>query len=71
MYFCRFQVAFRACDTQPCKYGNCQNVGNTFTCQCHPGYTGMTCNTPMELCEDSTCGKGECFTLSNETFTCG
>ena len=33
------------CSSDPCLYGNCSDFKNSFSCTCHPGFTGHLCAT--------------------------
>ena len=33
------------CDSNPCKYGTCNDTVGSYTCRCHSGYTGSQCET--------------------------
>jgi hypothetical protein len=48
------QFILAPCDSNPCvNSGVCNVLGNTFTCKCPPGYTGVTCETNIRPCKFS------------------
>lgn len=49
------------CLSAPCHRGECIDGDNSFTCNCHPGYTGRVCQTQINECESNPCQfGGEC-----------
>lgn len=50
------------CRSFPCVHGNCTDHVNIYTCECHPGFTGVNCDTDINDCQ---CVHGNC-TLSND-----
>ena len=54
-----------------CKHGSCEDMVNTFTCHCHPGYTGIHCETNINECESMPCIHGNCSdNINNYTCEC-
>lgn len=46
-------------NNQPCKNGGlCTNTGESFTCQCPPGFIGEYCEKELDSCEHSPCHNG-------------
>ena len=66
------------CDKEaPCELGPCQNSGtcresgDTFTCDCAPGYTGDTCDHVKTLCHtQDTCHNQGLCTGNTTHYTC-
>ena len=63
----------------PCLGSPCQNEGtcmhsssgDSFTCSCHPAYTGPTCGIPTNPCALERCENGATCTNINETaYSC-
>lgn len=46
------------CLSAPCHRGECIDGDNSFTCNCHPGYTGRVCQTQINECESNPCQFG-------------
>jgi len=46
------------CQSSPCHRGICIDGDNSFTCQCHPGFTGYLCQTQINECESNPCQFG-------------
>ncbi len=47
------------CDFQPCEHGICERVSDMFyKCLCQPGFTGVNCHIPIQLCLNTTCLNG-------------
>ena len=44
----------------PCRNGgSCQYLSpGTFQCDCHPAWTGRTCDAPRDPCDSAACGSG-------------
>ena len=60
------------CDLSPCQNsGTCRESGDTFTCDCAPGYTGDTCGHEETLCHTrGPCrNQGRC-TGNSTHYTC-
>uniref|UniRef100_A0A8C9TA92 Notch receptor 2 n=1 Tax=Scleropages formosus TaxID=113540 RepID=A0A8C9TA92_SCLFO len=56
------------CDPKPCHHGVCRDGIAMYTCDCHPGYTGLICNTQINFddCASNPCVYGECQDGINE-----
>ncbi|CAF0904049.1 unnamed protein product, partial [Adineta ricciae] len=67
--YCEF---VSACGSNPCRRGTCQNKNETtFQCICHPGYTGTTCDTSLDVCDTNPCmNDGVCTNLGKGLFVC-
>ena len=37
-------IAINHCLTDPCGYGECENEGDGYECDCLPGFTGDNCH---------------------------
>ncbi len=49
------------CAPNPCvNGGTCQNDVEGFTCQCPPGFFGMTCEVDVDECLYEPCRHGVC-----------
>lgn len=46
------------CQSSPCHRGECIDGENSFTCNCHPGFTGYLCQTQINECESDPCQFG-------------
>ncbi|XP_041661948.1 L-selectin-like [Cheilinus undulatus] len=65
------------CYTASCKHDSCsehadcvETVGN-FTCKCHPGFTGSSCQEDVDECEEiaDPCGKhAECYNTEGSFY---
>lgn len=54
------------CQSSPCHRGECIDGENSFTCNCHPGFTGYLCQTQINECESDPCQYGgHCEDLIN------
>ncbi len=55
------------CASSPCQNGSsCLDQVNSFTCNCHPGYTGTLCNININECATLPCQNGAtCVDLIN------
>lgn len=52
------------------KGGHCLDSGNSLTCRCHPGFTGLRCETNIDDCASNPCqNAGTCVDGING-FTC-
>ncbi|CAM9757854.1 unnamed protein product [Chrysoparadoxa australica] len=58
------------CSPNPCQNGSCVASGASFTCQCLPGYTGVTCNTDIDDCTPNPCKNGAACIDGVNSFTC-
>ncbi|KAG5847511.1 hypothetical protein ANANG_G00126820 [Anguilla anguilla] len=43
------------CDPEPCHHGVCEDGIATYTCRCHPGYTGPKCEHVARKCDSGPC----------------
>uniref|UniRef100_A0A667X580 EGF-like domain-containing protein n=1 Tax=Myripristis murdjan TaxID=586833 RepID=A0A667X580_9TELE len=43
------------CVPEPCHHGVCKDGIATFSCECHPGYTGSICNIQVQECHSNPC----------------
>lgn len=46
------------CQSSPCHRGDCIDGQNSFTCNCHAGYTGRLCQSQINECESNPCQYG-------------
>lgn len=53
------------CQSSPCHRGDCIDGQNSFTCNCHAGYTGRLCQSQINECESNPCQYGGDFFLEN------
>uniref|UniRef100_A0A0P5AD15 Agrin n=1 Tax=Daphnia magna TaxID=35525 RepID=A0A0P5AD15_9CRUS len=65
------------CGENPCWKTPCANegtcvwkTGDNFTCICRPQFTGLTCESALDLCASSPCADGSTCTSSKNRFTC-
>ncbi len=60
------------CDLTPCQNGGtCQETGDTFTCDCAPGYTGDTCGHVETRCHTQNPCHNQGLCTGNSThYTC-
>jgi hypothetical protein len=57
-------VAPDPCLSSPCgENGDCLADGDSYTCDCYPGWTGNTCEIDIDECESSPCVNGDCTDL--------
>ncbi|XP_078661735.1 uncharacterized protein LOC144905815 [Branchiostoma floridae x Branchiostoma belcheri] len=73
-YYDRFAFCARVevdeCSSDPCQNGAvCQDGGNSFTCQCVPGYTGTLCEE-IDECSSAPCHNGAVCQDGVNSFTC-
>ncbi|XP_012062648.1 PREDICTED: cubilin [Atta cephalotes] len=60
-----------ACSSNPCVHGTCvPNGANGFTCRCNSGYSGLTCNVPIDPCTPNPCRNSGICTVLNGQATC-
>ncbi|CAO1405171.1 unnamed protein product [Diamesa hyperborea] len=58
------------CDSQPCLNGGfCSDAIAGYSCECPPGYTGLSCETNINDCVPNPCHRGICIDGDN-SFTC-
>ncbi|XP_065937107.1 fibropellin-1 [Magallana gigas] len=57
------------CRSFPCVHGNCTDYVNNYTCECHPGFTGVNCDTEIINCQNFPCVNGNCTDHVNN-YTC-
>nr|XP_034306001.1 fibropellin-1-like isoform X3 [Crassostrea gigas] len=57
------------CRSFPCVHGNCTDYVNNYTCECHPGFTGVNCDTEIINCQNFPCVHGNCTDHVNN-YTC-
>ncbi|XP_019639762.1 PREDICTED: fibropellin-1-like [Branchiostoma belcheri] len=68
--FCA-RVEVDECRSAPCQNGAvCQDGGNSFTCQCVPGYAGTLCEIDIDECFGVTCQNGAVCQDGVNSFTC-
>ncbi|KAK3760498.1 hypothetical protein RRG08_022784, partial [Elysia crispata] len=49
------------CVSSPCVHGLCDTTPSGYTCYCHPGYTGLRCESEIDMCENNPCeNNGTC-----------
>ena len=48
-----------------CGNGTCQDMVAGYTCLCHIGYTGSSCEIKIDYCLEVNCGNGVCQDLVN------
>uniref|UniRef100_A0A8C7MFJ0 Neurogenic locus notch homolog protein 1 n=1 Tax=Oncorhynchus kisutch TaxID=8019 RepID=A0A8C7MFJ0_ONCKI len=58
------------CYSDPCHYGTCKDGLATFTCYCHPGYTGRLCETNINECLSQPCQNGGTCQDRENTYIC-
>ncbi|XP_019341501.1 hyaluronan-binding protein 2 isoform X1 [Alligator mississippiensis] len=60
------------CSSNPCKNnGVCERHRDNFTCTCPKPYTGTTCNSVLNTCQQHSCHRGDCLvTLTPPYFRC-
>ena len=56
------------CLPNPCFHGSCFEQGDSYRCQCYPGYYGDNCEERDE-CHSNPCLHGNC-TDGNEAYSC-
>lgn len=45
-----FSTEINECDSSPCQHGGkCNNLVNRYTCTCAIGYTGLNCETGLQI----------------------
>lgn len=58
------------CANHPCYNGaSCNNGINSYNCVCVSGYTGIQCNTRVDVCATATCN-GQCLADLNNKVVC-
>ncbi|XP_078667161.1 uncharacterized protein LOC144908998 isoform X2 [Branchiostoma floridae x Branchiostoma belcheri] len=68
--FCA-RVEVNECRSAPCQNGAvCQDGGNSFTCQCVPGYAGTLCEIDIDECIGDPCQNGAVCQDGVNSFTC-
>nr|XP_012218853.1 PREDICTED: cubilin-like [Linepithema humile] len=69
---CQLAVSVNTvCTSNPCVHGTCvPNGANGFTCTCNPGYTGTTCNVPIDPCTPNPCRNNGICVVSKGQATC-
>uniref|UniRef100_A0A914V507 Uncharacterized protein n=1 Tax=Plectus sambesii TaxID=2011161 RepID=A0A914V507_9BILA len=72
---CEFLITVD-CESSPCQNdATCEDKINeetklkSFTCQCPPGYTGVTCDREIDYCESNPCRNGAVCTSRRESFS--
>jgi hypothetical protein len=55
------------CNSGPCAFGTCVEIGSTWTCACAPGWTGIQCKNGINECLSNPClNAGVCVDGINE-----
>ncbi|KAM4019790.1 protein crumbs homolog 2 isoform 2-T2 [Anomaloglossus baeobatrachus] len=55
------------CDDAPCQHGGqCQDLFNSFSCTCAPGWEGVHCELNIDDCKPNPCAHGLCYDLEND-----
>ena len=65
-------------DLPPCFSSPCENEGRCFQsddgsdyiCFCQPGWTGVNCETPIDLCDSGPCQNGASCNNFQTFYTC-
>ena len=50
--------------------GTCSNTDGSFTCSCQVGYTGDTCDSDIDECNDIPCHNEVSCMNNNGSFIC-
>ncbi|RDD41199.1 Deleted in malignant brain tumors 1 protein [Trichoplax sp. H2] len=56
--------------SSPCLYGSCVVNGNSYTCTCYPGFTGINCNTRINHCDANPCPNNATCSNFNDGYRC-
>ncbi|CAI5455806.1 unnamed protein product [Caenorhabditis angaria] len=62
-------ISDSVCNNSLCKYGECLENFNDFTCKCSEGFTGPLCDK-IDFCKDSKCLEGSTCENSNLGYYC-
>lgn len=55
------------CGDTPCQHGgDCQDLFNSFSCTCAPGWEGVHCQLNIDDCKSNPCAHGLCYDLEND-----
>lgn len=59
------------CSSNPCNNGTCQSHGESYTCLCQEGITGLNCETDINECNENRtiCNNGICINTIGEFST--
>ena len=56
------------CSRNPCVFGQCRDLINSYVCVCDPQYTGTNCNKKMDPCNHNLCqNNAQCVPQANYT----
>ncbi|XP_060560441.1 fibropellin-1-like [Ruditapes philippinarum] len=62
---CECQNETSPCDPNPCVNGFCIEDGQSYHCECKPGWEGPHCDADVNECLSSPCGVGSCINEIN------
>lgn len=48
MWKFRCEIRQSVCSSNPCNYGTCNDLTNSYTCSCYLGFTGNTCQIAID-----------------------